>query len=136
MKKVTHPIYKNYPEQPYISPDRDMESWGKTPELFPYGIIEKKQMQRLPEGILPGHVIMLWRIHFNNFTNTTVIPQYFEYRYGVDSEECIQTLIKLGYTEICSAKDSLDSLNMNALKEILKKTVWRQREKKIRCWEE
>lgn len=122
MEKTTHPIYKDYPEQPYISPDRDLEAWEKNPELFPYGIVEKKQMQRLPEGILPGHIIMLWRIHFNNFTNKTFIPQYFEYRYGVDSEECIQTLINRGYVEICSAKDSLNLLNMNALKDILEKS--------------
>lgn len=121
MKKIVHPIYKDYAEQPFISPGRDMESWEKMNGLFPYGIIEKKQMQRLSEGLLPGHIVMLWRIHFNNFTNETVIPQYFEYRYGVDSEECIETLIKLGYAKVCSAKDSLNCLNMRELKEILKK---------------
>ncbi len=119
MGKIIHSIYKEYPEQPYISPDRDLKAWVNTPENFPYGIVEKKQMQRLPEGILPGHVVMLWRIHFNNFTNQTLIPQYFEYRYGVDSDECIATLTKLGYIKICGARQSLDVLNMVVLKRIL-----------------
>ncbi len=119
LKKVTHPVYKDYPEQPYISPYRDLKLWEKYPERFPYGIVDKKQMQRLAEGILPGHVVLLWRIHLTTFTNQSVIPQYFEYRYGVDSKECVQTLQKLGFAQICSAKESLDALNMIVLKRIL-----------------
>ena len=121
MKPITHPFYKDYPEQPYISPERDIIAWENSPGLFPYSKVEKKQMQRLPEGLLPGDIIMLWRIHFGNFTNKSMIPQYFEYRYGVDSEESIQTLIKLGYVKISSATDSLLSLNMNVLKVLLEK---------------
>lgn len=120
MKKITHEIYKDYQEQPYISPERDLEAWAKSPEKFHYGIIEKRQMKRLPEGVLPGDIIMLWRIHFDNFTNESTIPQYFEYRYGVNSDESIELLKKLGYIEVCSAKDSLDALTMPDLKSILK----------------
>lgn len=119
MTKITHSIYKDYPEHPYISPARDLELWEKTPEVFPYSRVEKRQMERLPEGVLPGDIVMLWRINFDNFTSTTVIPQYFEYRYGIDSDESIKILIQLGYIEVGSAKDSLDVLNMVALKKIL-----------------
>ena len=119
MEKRTHPFYRDYPEQPYISPQRDLDAWEKTPDRFPYGVVEKRQMQRLAEGILPGHVVMLWRIHFGNFTNESVHPQYFEYRYGVDGAECIETLIRLGYAIKCGAKDSLNLLNLRALKAIL-----------------
>ena len=121
MKKVTHLRYKDYPEQPYISPERDLKAWENTPEKFPYAVVERKQMQRLEEGILPGHIVMLWRIHFGNFTNETFIPQYFEYRYGVDSEEVIKTLLEREYIAICGAKDSLPLLNMAVLKRILAK---------------
>lgn len=121
MKKMTHPRYRDYPEQPYISFDRDMQAWEETPELFPYGIVEKKQMQRLAEGILPGHIIMMWRISFGNFTNETMIPQYFEYRYGVDSNECIATLMQLGYVKRCNASDSLHLQSIPVLKRILVK---------------
>lgn len=120
MKKAIHPIYKDYPEQPYISPERDLELWVNQPELFPYGIIEKKNMIRIPEGLLPGDIIMLWRIGFDNFTNTTVIPQYFEYKYGIDSDESIATLIKLGYVEEGNAVETLDLLSMVVLKRMLK----------------
>ncbi|MFV0413838.1 MAG: hypothetical protein ACK5L3_11335 [Oscillospiraceae bacterium] len=97
MKKITHPVYKAYPEQPYISPERDLAAWAANPNSFPYGIVEKKQMQRLPEGVLPGDIVMLWRVHFGNFTTDSSIPQYFEYRYGVNSAVCLQTLLALGY---------------------------------------
>lgn len=119
MKKITHPIYQNYPEQPYISPDRDIVAWEKTPEKFPYGVVEKKQMERLPEGLLPGDVVLLWRIHFNNFTNETVIPQYFEYRYGINSTDSMNTLMNLGYVQRLGAKESVHLLNMTLLKRIL-----------------
>ena len=119
--KVTSRIYKDYPEQPYISPDRDLAAWEESPEDFHYGIIAKDQMRRLEEGVLPGHIIMLWRIGFNNFTTISDIPQYFEYRYGVDSHEAIATLRKLGYIRDCSATESLDILNVTQLKKILKK---------------
>ncbi len=121
MKNITHPVYQNYPEQPYISPQRDLKAWAETPEKFPYGIVEKKQMERLPEGLLPGDVVMLWRIHFNNFTNETTIPQYFEYRYGVNSDQSIAVLIRLGYVQKLQAKDSVHLLSIPVLKRILKK---------------
>lgn len=76
-------------------------------------------MQRFPEGVLPRDIVMLWRIHFGSFTNETVIPQYFECRYGDNSEESIQTLIKLGYVVKANAKDSLDLLTVDYLKKIL-----------------
>lgn len=119
-KKTTHPVYKDYPEQPYISPNRDLKAWIETPEQFPYGKVEKRQMIRLPEGLLPGDVVMLWRIHFNNFTNESVIPQYFEYRYGVNSDESINTLTNLKYITLGTSKDTLNLLNMTVLKRILK----------------
>lgn len=119
MKKITHPIYKDYPEQPYISPERNLELWEKEPELFPYDKVEKKQMVRLSEGVLPGHLIMLWRVHFNTFTTESIIPEYFEYRYGVDSHEVIDLLLEKGYIEKLNAKASLDALNMKKLKKIL-----------------
>ena len=119
MDKITHAVYAKYPEQPYISPERDLVAWEEAPEDFPYGIIEKKQMVRLPEGLLPGHIIMLWRIHFGNFTTQTIIPQYFEYRYGVDSREVLDTLTNQGYIKLADAKKSLPLLTVAKLKKIL-----------------
>lgn len=117
----TSKIYKDYPEMPYISDDRDVKAWEENPHDFYYGVIEKKNMVRLSEGILPGHIIMLWRVHFNTFSNETIYPQYFEYRYGVDGDEALDTLVKKGYIVLKDAKGSLDLLNIRQFKEILSK---------------
>lgn len=119
MTIITHPLYQDYPEQPYISPERDLSAWVATPELFPYGIVPKSHMIRTIEGVLPGDIIMLWRIHFNNFTNHSTIPNYFEYRYGVNSTQSIQILQTLGYITVATATDSLPLLNMIVLKRLL-----------------
>lgn len=121
MKKVTSTIYKDYKEQPYISPERNLRHWEQSPEDFPYGIVDKKQMIRLEEGIFPGDIIMLWRVNFDNITNETIMPQYFEYKYGINSEESIERLLKLKYIEISNAENTLNLLNMVKLKKILKK---------------
>jgi hypothetical protein len=121
MSKVISKVYENYEEQPYISPTRDLKKWEENPGDFHYGVIEKKKMIRLPEGILPGHIIMLWRIHFGNFTNETWIPEYFEYRYGVDSDEVIAKIKKKDYIEVASATESLGVLTIPKLKIILGK---------------
>lgn len=63
----------------------------------PYGVVARSQMERLPEGLLPGHIIMLWRVHFGTFTTDSSFPRYFEYRYGVDGREVLSTLLDKGY---------------------------------------
>lgn len=120
MKKLTSIKYQDYPNQPYISPTRDLKKWETSPELFPYKIVEKSYMVKLEEGILPGDLIMLWRIGFGTFTNESVIPAYFEYRYGVNSDESIDLLIEKEFAFLCNATDSLVELTAPKLKEILK----------------
>jgi len=119
MKKITHPIYKDYPEQPYISPERELEEWAKYPDKFHYGIIHKRDMVRTADGLLPGDIIMLWRIGFNNFTNETTIPAYFEYRYGINSDESIALLTKKKYIYLCNATETLPLLTVTDLRRIL-----------------
>lgn len=121
MNKITHEIYKDYPEQPFISPERDLQAWIENPNSFPYSKVERKQMIRLEEGILPGDLILLWRIGFNTFTTKSIFPQYFEYRYGINPVESIELLKKLGYMYKENASNSLHQLNAPTLKTILKK---------------
>lgn len=120
MKKVISKVYKDYPEQPYISENRDLEAWENYPEKFPYAKVEERQMQRLEENLLPGDIIMLWRIGFGNFTNESVIPAYFEYRYGVNDEESKQRLVDGKYMYLGSVLESLDLLNSPTLKRLLR----------------
>lgn len=116
--KITHPWYQDYPEQPYISPTRDLKAWELTPEKFPYQKVAKKQMIRTEEGLFPGDIVMLWRISFGNFSNMTVIPNYFEYRYGVDSDESIERLMDQHLIFVKDAIASLSTQNMTVLKRI------------------
>lgn len=112
-------LYEDYPEHPYIAPTRDLRDWEQYPEKYPYSKVERAQMIRVEEGVLPGDIIMLWRIGFDNFTNETSIPNYFEYRYGVNSDVSIQSLMDKGYVYQEDAKGSLDLLSMPLLKRIL-----------------
>lgn len=114
-------VYNDYPEMPYISKDRDIQDWIENTHKYPYSKVEKKQMIRLEEGLLPGDVILLWRIGLNNFTNETHIPEYFEYRYGVDTNHSIQLLIDKGYVLIADIYDTLELISGTQLKGVLKK---------------
>ena len=120
MKKVTHKLYKDYPNQPYISPDRDLAKWEEYPETFPYSKVEIKQMETVEDDLLPGDIIMLWRISLNTFTNETEFPNYFEYKYGINGDESLQKLFDKGYARVCSASESLESVSMVVLKRIFK----------------
>lgn len=119
MNKHPHSPYQDYPEQPFIAPDRDLDDWLAHPENYPYGPVERRQMIRLPEGVLPGDIILLWRIHFDNFTTASVIPAYFEYRYGVDAATSFATLERLGYARMGTPAETLDILTISQLKKIL-----------------
>lgn len=120
MTYIKTAIYKDYPNQPYISKERDLKHWEESPEDFPYGLVPKSNMILLPEGLFPGDVIMLWRISFGNFHNHSIIPQYFEYLYGVESDESIQRLLVNKYCFVDSLTASLDLYTSVKLKKVLK----------------
>lgn len=121
MKKIVSKVYADYPEQPYISPERDLALWTEYPEKFPYSKVERKQMFRTEENVLPGDIILLWRISLNTFTNESDYPNYFEYKYGINGPDSLKHLIELGYAYECSATDSIIALNMVTLKRIMRK---------------
>ena len=120
MSLIKHKFYIDYPEQPYISKERDLKLWESNPEKFPYSKVERKQMIRLEEGILPGDLVLLWRINFDNFTNESVIPQYFEYRYGLDAYNSLDLLINLEMIREGSVIETLDLITSPVLKRFLK----------------
>lgn len=120
MDQITHPVYKDYPEQPYISKDRDLDAWTWTPERFPYGRVPRANMLRTEEGLLPGHIVMLWLIDVSSITNEYLAPQYFEYRYGVEAEEAKRILADKGFSVLCGARESLPLLNADVIKRLLR----------------
>ncbi len=117
---VKHKFYADYPVQPYISEDRDLELWEAYPEKFPYGKVSRFNMTPLKEGLLPGEIVLLWRIGFNNYTNESHVVNYFEYRYGINHDDSIDKLLNEEYIRLSSAKETLDLITVPQLKRILK----------------
>lgn len=94
--KIYRKYYSNYPEKPYISKDRELNTnWIEQAEMFPkQSIIPRSMMTRFKDGLLPGHVYMLYWI---NKSGQKRVPSYFEYKYGIDFEKEKQFLISKGY---------------------------------------
>ncbi|MBG9987859.1 hypothetical protein HZY88_02580 [Aerococcaceae bacterium DSM 111176] len=114
-------IYDNYPEQPYINPDRDPQ-WFKKLEIGTVTRVPLRNMQRTPENLLPGDIILLWRIDLGTFTNESIFPKYFEYDYGIDAPTRLQWLINENYAVVESALNSLEHVSGTEIKAILKQS--------------
>lgn len=113
-------LYKDYPEIPYISSQRDMDKFMSEVSQNSSKLVPKRNMIRLKEGILPGHIILLWRIQFGTYTSETINPKYFEYTYGIDAVKALHELIEAGYVKQLTASESLCYINANQLKQWLK----------------
>lgn len=81
-RKIYKMFYKGYPEMPFISQDRELNTnWIEQAQIFPMqSILKKEKMTRYPDGLLPGHIYMLYWL--GKYTNRR-IPAYFEYDYGI-----------------------------------------------------
>lgn len=106
-------MYEDYENKPYISPERDVATEDFKP-------VPKRNMESLEDGLLAGDIILLWRIDFDTFTNESWFPKYFEYTYGIHASERLQMLLERGFAREESAFDSLDHLNSNMKRKILK----------------
>lgn len=71
--------------------------------------IPARNLEKLPNGLLPGEIILLWRIDFGTFTNESVFPRYFAEKYGIDALKHLRKLIKSGYVETQYVFDALES---------------------------
>lgn len=116
----TSVVYKDYPVQPYISDHRDVIHWEKFPEEYPYQKVERKQMEYLEDDLLPGDIILLWRVSLGTFDSKSVYPNYFEYKYGIYGPDHLELLIEKGLVRKCTASESLNNLSAVVLKRILK----------------
>ncbi|MFH0401379.1 hypothetical protein ACHBIE_01175 [Streptococcus sp. A23] len=114
-EKRIEEMYKDHEVKPYISHERDLGQWLLEPKPVP-----KRNMVRLEEGILPGDIILLWRISLGSFETTTPYSKYFEYSYGIDGPAHMEQLIADGYACVETAFESLDHITSTAKKNILK----------------
>lgn len=97
--KIILTFYLTYPEKPYISKDRKAD-WIEKAAMFPDdSVVQRAMMKRNADGLLPGHVYMLYWL--KRYTNKKV-PAYFEYKYGIDFEKERAFLLDNGF---------LDSMN-------------------------
>ena len=94
--KVYKKYYKSYPIKPFISMDREKNTnWLEQAEIFSkQSIIPISMMTQFNDGLLPGHVYMLYWINKNGQKK---VPSYFEYKYGIEFDREKKYLINNGY---------------------------------------
>lgn len=113
-------LYAQHANMPYISPKRDLKQWLSEVSTQSGKLVPKRNMEVLENGLLPGHIIILWRVQFGTYTNETVISKYFEYSYGIDAKSDIEMLIEKGYVVQKNALDSINHVTSGFLKAALK----------------
>lgn len=113
-------LYKDHTEVPYISPTRNLKEWLALVSIGSESLVSKRNMIRFEEDILPGHLILLWRIQFGTFTTDSFYPKYFEYDYGINADQALKEVLEKGFATQLSALDSLPHLNAAQLKAVLK----------------
>lgn len=95
--QIIDTYYKDYPEIPYIAEDREKEWFGMA-AMFPQSLVDRKTMIRYGDGLLPGHVYMLYWMNKYKRKNRKV-PRYFEFDYGINFEKEREFLIEKGYVD-------------------------------------
>lgn len=95
-RKIYKMFYKGYPEMPFVSQDRERNTnWIEQAQMFPeQSILKKEKMIRYSDGLLPGHIYMLYWL--GKYANRR-IPAYFEYDYGIHFVAEKEFLKKHGY---------------------------------------
>ncbi|CXF47817.1 Uncharacterised protein [Streptococcus pneumoniae] len=63
---ILEKFYKEHQVKPFISPERDLDTWLLIPKPVP-----KRNMDLLADDSLAGDIILLWRIQFGTFTTET-----------------------------------------------------------------
>ena len=62
-----------------LLPGERLESERDLAEINFSKVVPRKNMEETSEGLLPGDIILLWRIQFGTFTTETSFSKYFEY---------------------------------------------------------
>lgn len=124
IEEIVEKYYSDYETVPYISEERDFESWLKEVNLSKAKLVPKRNMEKTEEGLVAGDIILLWRVAFGTFTTNTVdskyFPKYFEYTYGINGEKNLDKLLKEELVYIKSVMESLSHTPLTILKTLLK----------------
>lgn len=82
--------------------------------------IPTRNLIKLENGLLPGDIILLWRISHGTFTNESHFHKYFSQDYGINAPAHLAELISSGFVEIQNVFESVeDHVPVWRLKEIL-----------------
>lgn len=73
----------------------------------------------LVEGLLPGEIILMYWLDRKHLDSS--FPGYFKYQYGIDTKTSAKKLFKKGFVSEASIAESLSSLKVPELKDILRK---------------
>lgn len=112
-------LYANHEELPYISKKRSFNKWYRQAVNNASKRVPKRHMIRTDEGLLPGDILLLWRISLHTFTTQSSFPKYFEFDYGINAPDHLKQLEEEGYIYQQTATESLEYLNMGNLRTIL-----------------
>lgn len=114
-KDIIQKYYSEYPYDPFISEDRELNStWLKQVAMFPdQSLVKREMMTRFKDGFLPGHVYMLYWLDKYPYGYRRV-PSYFEYKYGICFNKELKLLQRYGYVD---DKWKLTDKGMEKLKE-------------------
>lgn len=118
-KKIYRRFYRTYPEKPFISQDREYNTnWLDQAMLFPdQSLVPFSNMVRYKDGLLPGHIYMLyWICKYKTRKN---IPSYFEYKYGIEFNKERDFLRDCGYLKDNYALTDLGFEAINAHMEVI-----------------
>lgn len=105
-------VYEGHAEIPQV-PEQYLEEILAKP-------IAKRQMERTEEGLLPGHIILLWRIQFGSYTNQSPHHKYFATTYGIDAQQEVEWLIDEDYVVLEDVRIALRHIPATQLKNWLK----------------
>lgn len=95
--RVYRMFYASYANKPFISLDREINTdWIEQAKMFPQSIVLPEMMIPYEDGLLPGHIYLLYWLGKGNHKK---VPSYFEYKYGIEFEKEKQFLIDAGYLE-------------------------------------
>ena len=66
MNAIVETLYKDHQVKPFISPERDLDTWLQNSKP-----VSNRNMKLLADDLLAGDIILLWRINFDTFTTET-----------------------------------------------------------------
>lgn len=92
-------FYKDYEIKPFISKYRELYTkWLSEPDsMFPPRLVKKEDLQYYDDGLLPGHIYLIYWL--NKQKSTIKYPVYFEFEYGINPQFARNQLFEHGFID-------------------------------------